>query len=95
MSKRLKLKISARLLKKKLRKQTSPSKKRCRFQNDAEMVKKLDYKNVRFLESFLTESGKILSCRVSGNSAFYQRALSRHIKLARTMALLPFCSWSR
>lgn len=95
MSRKMRLKISSRLLKKKFKKQGSSSPRRCRFENDAEMAKEINYKNTRFLEGFLTESKKILSSRVSGNSAFYQRILTRHIKLARSMALLPYCTWSK
>lgn len=95
MSKRLKIKISARLLKKKLKKQTFGQKRLCRFESDANLVKEIDYKNVKFLEGFLTESCKILPSRISGNSARYQRLISQHIKIARTMGLLPYCSWSK
>lgn len=91
MSKKLKLKISARLAKKKMRKQTYAPKKRCRFASSPALADSLDYKNVELLRGFLTERGKILPSRVSGNCAFYQRKLSQQIKLARTMALLPYC----
>jgi small subunit ribosomal protein S18 len=95
MTKKIKLKISHRLLKKRFRKQTSNGVKHCRFVNNPEMVAKLDYKNVDFLRSFLTERGKILPLRISGNSAKYQRLVSTMIKRARIMGLLPYTSSAR
>lgn len=90
MTKKIKLKISARLLKKKLRKSPAKAKKRCRFKNNPELINSIDYKNVDFLKRFLTERGKILPSRVSGNSARYQRMIAREIRKARTIALLPY-----
>ncbi len=95
MSKKLKVKISARLLKKKIKKQSFGQKKQCRFVTDPSLIKEIDYKNVKFLEGFMTESCKILPSRISGNSAYYQRLIAKHIKLARSMALLPYCPWSK
>ena len=92
MSKRMKLRISSRLIKKKSRKQSFLSKKHCRFTNRPDQQLLIDYKNVSFLRSFMTERNKILPSRVSGNSFYYQRELSRQIKIARSMALLPFCA---
>jgi small subunit ribosomal protein S18 len=89
---KFKLKVSQRLLKKKMRKQSFLTKKRCRFCVSTELSQSLDYKNINLLKGFLTERGKILPSRVSGNCFFHQRSLSRHIKLARSMALLPYCS---
>lgn len=53
-------------------------------------VKDIDYKDVEFLQRFITEKGKIISTRVSGNCAKHQRKIARAIKRARIMALLPF-----
>ena len=92
MTKKIKLKISARLLKKKLRKKNASSGKQCRFVNNPELVHELDYKNTDLLSKFLTERGKILPSRISGNSSKYQRLVSKEIKKARVMALLPFCA---
>lgn len=92
---KLKLKMSSRLVKKKMRKQGYLTKKQCRFSNNPELAAALDYKNADLLRNFLTERGKILPSRVSGTSAFYQRRLAQQIKLARTMALLPYCSMHR
>ncbi len=92
---KFKLKVSARLLKKKIRKQGFQGQKHCRFCSDDEQEKFLDYKNVNLLRNFLTERGKILPSRVSGNCFFHQRELSNQIKIARSMALLAYCSITR
>jgi small subunit ribosomal protein S18 len=92
MTKRIKLKISTRLLKKKFKKMGSGGSKRCRFCSNAELIEKMDYKNAGFLRSFLTERGKILASRISGNCALHQRSLTGQIKKSRTMALLPYVS---
>lgn len=90
MTKKIKLKISARLSKKRLRKQSQTGKKHCRFCSTPELEHKIDYKNAAFLKGFLTERGKILPSRISGNSCLHQRRLAKEIKKARSMALLPY-----
>ncbi|WP_335871906.1 30S ribosomal protein S18 [Bacillus sp. 2205SS5-2] len=50
----------------------------------------IDYKDVDLLKKFISERGKILPRRVTGTNAKYQRRLTRAIKRARTMALLPY-----
>lgn len=50
----------------------------------------VDYKDVAVLRRFLTERGKILPSRQTGNTAKQQRMITRAIKRAREMALLPF-----
>lgn len=89
MTKKIKLKISARLSKKKLRRSKRPH-KACRFCISLEQEQLLDYKNATFLRGFLTERSKILPSRISGNCAMHQRAMSQQIKTARSMALLPY-----
>ncbi|MEK9541203.1 MAG: 30S ribosomal protein S18, partial [Gammaproteobacteria bacterium] len=42
------------------------------------------------LKKFITETGKIIPARMTGTSAKYQRQLTRAIKRARLLALLPF-----
>jgi small subunit ribosomal protein S18 len=51
---------------------------------------KIDYKDVKTLNHFVTERGKILPRRISGNCAKHQRELTTAIKRARNIALLPF-----
>ncbi|WP_327184363.1 30S ribosomal protein S18 [Streptomyces sp. NBC_01334] len=50
----------------------------------------IDYKNTDLLRKFLSDRGKIRSRRVTRISARQQRQLSRAIKNAREMALLPY-----
>ncbi len=53
---------------------------------------KIDYKDAKLLRTFLTERGKIIPRRITGNSAKHQRALTGAIKRARHLALLPYTS---
>jgi len=53
-------------------------------------VKEIDYKDVDTLAQYITERGKILPRRITGVSHFYQKMLTKAIKRARYMALLPF-----
>jgi len=50
----------------------------------------IDYKDVSRLKKYITERGKILPRRISGNCARHQRMLTVAIKRARNIALLPF-----
>ena len=50
----------------------------------------VDYKDVRRLQRFLTERGKILPRRATGLTAKQQRQVARAIKRARQIALLPY-----
>lgn len=63
-------------------------KKFCRF--TAEGVKEIDYKDVDLLKDYITEQGKIIPSRITGTRAHYQRQLSKAIKRARFLALLPY-----
>jgi len=66
------------------------TKKVCRFtQNN---VKYIDYKDVKLLQKFITEQGKIIPKRITGTSSKYQRELAVAIKRARHLALLPYVS---
>jgi small subunit ribosomal protein S18 len=51
---------------------------------------KIDYKQVQFLQRYVTDRGKIRPRRQTGNCAKHQRVLARAIKRARYMALLPY-----
>ncbi|MBA2306741.1 30S ribosomal protein S18 [Candidatus Dependentiae bacterium] len=90
MVRRVKLKISSRVLKKKTRRGTFAGPKHCRFCANDENARMLDYKNSGLLRNFITERGKILPSRISGCCARHQRTLTAEIKNARIMALLPF-----
>jgi len=63
-------------------------KKVCVF--TTENIKHLDYKDLTLIRKFISERGKILPRRVTGNSAKAQRMLTQAIKRARHMALLPY-----
>jgi small subunit ribosomal protein S18 len=54
-----------------------------------EKIRHVDWKAVNTLRTFITERGKILSARSTGTCAACQRSLTRAIKRARNMALLP------
>ena len=49
-----------------------------------------DYKNTEVLRQFITETGKIVPARVTGISASNQRKVTKSIKIARFLALLPY-----
>ncbi len=53
-------------------------------------IESFDYKDVDTLQKFINERGKIVSRRVTGLSAKQQRMVTRAVKRARNMALLPF-----
>ena len=63
-------------------------KKSCPFSGPNAPV--IDYKDTKLLSRFLSERGKIVPSRITAVSAKKQRELSRAIKRARTMALLPY-----
>jgi small subunit ribosomal protein S18 len=63
-------------------------KKICKF--CADKIEYVDYKDTRLLHGFIPERGKILPRRISGTCAKHQRLLTRAIKRARNIALLPF-----
>ncbi len=52
----------------------------------------MDYKNAESLKRFVSDNGKILPRRITGTCASHQRALTREIKRARTIAVLPFAA---
>ena len=53
-------------------------------------IETVDYKDVNILRRFINDRGKILPSRQSGNTAKQQRMISRAIRRARELALLPF-----
>lgn len=65
-----------------------PRKRFCRFCVDK--VKHIDYKDIKRLEAFITERGKIVSSRISGNCAKHQRRIAEAIKKARFISLVPY-----
>lgn len=67
-----------------------PRRRACSFCIDK--VNTIDYKDSYKLRKYITERGKILPRRISGNCAKHQRKLTIAIKRARAIALLPFSS---
>ena len=65
-------------------------KKACQFCSDK--AKEIDYKDLNRLRRYVTDRGKILPRRVTGNCAKHQRRVTIAIKRARMVALLPFIS---
>ena len=63
-------------------------KKVCQFCVDK--VDTVDYKDVKKIQRYLTERGKILPRRVTGTCAKHQRAVTVAVKRARVVALIPF-----
>ena len=53
-------------------------------------VANIDYKDVDTLKKYVTERGKILPKRITGTCAIHQREVTKAIKRARTVALLPY-----
>jgi small subunit ribosomal protein S18 len=60
----------------------------CRYCADKNL--KVDYKNAGDLKYFVTERGKIVPRRISGNCALHQREVATAIKRSRNVALLPY-----
>jgi len=65
-----------------------PRKRVCSFCVDK--VETIDYKDTHKLRKYITERGKILPRRISGNCAKHQRQVTVAIKRARHIALLPY-----
>ena len=62
--------------------------KECKFCQDK--AESINYKDDKKLRHFMTERGKIVPRRISGNCAKHQRQLTLAIKRARNIVLLPF-----
>lgn len=62
----------------------------CRFCADAELA--IDYKDTVQLRYFVSERGKIVPRRISGNCALHQRQVTRAIKRSRQLSLMPYTS---
>jgi small subunit ribosomal protein S18 len=84
----MRLKPRSRTAGKKKDKFLIAKKKFCRF--CLNKTKVIDYKDVKLLEGFITEKGKITSNRSSGNCDKHQRRIAEAVKKARFIALLPY-----
>ena len=65
-------------------------KKVCKF--TVEKIDTISYRDVRLLQQFVSDRGKIIPRRLSGTSAPFQRKLTKAIKQARAIALLPYAA---
>ncbi len=88
MSVKARLRAKARKRDRKMRKRSFGRKKVSRLTTDKGAV--VDYKDPKLLRSFLSETGKILPRRITGNTAKQQREVTLAIKRARHLALLPY-----
>lgn len=61
--------------------------------NDNEFV--IDYKDINFLKNYISETGKIVPCRITGTTPRAQRQITMAIKYARLLGLLPYCDSHR
>ena len=66
------------------------NKKKVKIMSKYELPKEFDYKDIDILKQFITETGKIIPARVTGVSASNQRKVTKSIKIARFLALLPY-----
>jgi small subunit ribosomal protein S18 len=82
------LRARARKKARRQRKKGFVRRKVCRFCADKNL--ELDYRDAKTLRLFLTETGKMIPRRISGNCAKHQRPLATAIKRARILALVPY-----
>ncbi|MGI5879956.1 MAG: 30S ribosomal protein S18 [Syntrophomonadaceae bacterium] len=73
-----------------MKKERRKKRRQCNF--CADKVESINYKEIPKLRRYVTERGKILPRRITGNCAHHQRQLTSAIKRARVMALLPYTS---
>ncbi len=71
-----------------MRERRRRTRKKCRL--CASKTKYIDYKNTSMLRDFITEKGKIIPKRITGNCAKHQRLVKEAIQRARHVALLPY-----
>jgi small subunit ribosomal protein S18 len=85
------LRAKARKKARKKSKKMFNRRKMCRFCADSNLP--VDYKDPRGLKFFITETGKMIPRRISGNCARHQRLVRTAIKRARHLALMPFSTY--
>lgn len=66
----------------------APRRKVCRL--CAEKIELVDYKQAQIVKSFCTDTGKILSRRITGACARHQRQIMRAVKINRNLAIMPY-----
>ena len=73
-----------------IKKERRKKRRQCNF--CADKIEYIEYKDIAKLRRYITERGKILPRRITGNCANHQRQLTTAIKRARIVALLPYTS---
>lgn len=74
---------------------TFSRRKKVSHANEGGAMMAVDYKDVALLRNYISETGKIIPCRITGVPARMQRDITRSIKLARFLALMPYCDSHR
>ncbi len=90
MGPKARLRAKARKKARKQAKKMFNRRKICRFCADATIA--IEYKDPKALKFFVSETGKLIPRRISGNCARHQRAVTLAVKRARQLALIPFAS---
>jgi small subunit ribosomal protein S18 len=70
------------------KKRTMGRRKQCKFCGDEALT--IDYKDASLLKYFITDRGKLVPRRLSGNCAKHQREIAVAVNRARMIALMPF-----
>ena len=70
------------------KKRSMGRRKQCKFCGDETI--KIDYKDAGLLKYFITDRGKLVPRRISGNCAKHQREISTAVNRARMIAMMPF-----
>ena len=70
------------------RRHFAPRRKVCRL--CAEHIDLVDYKQAQIIKSFCTDTGKMLSRRITGACARHQRQIMRAVKINRNLSLMPY-----
>lgn len=70
---------------------TKAKRKSCPFSSGRVPVESIDYKNYKMLKKFTTDNYKIVPSRVTGVETHYQHMIAKAIKIARFLALIPYC----
>ncbi len=90
MGPKARLRAKARKKARKQAKKMFNRRKVCRFCADSTLI--IDYKDPKALKFFVSETGKLIPRRISGNCARHQRRVTVAVKRARQIALVPFTS---
>ena len=53
-------------------------------------IEEVDFKDLKLIKEYITETGKIIPARMTGTSAKYQKRVSQAVKRARHLAILPY-----